>query len=215
MLTFRFLYVFRFFRFLRKFDFWSLLRNVIFTGSCTAIWGAVGGGDFDLILKMSQTVVSFWIPMSFKTLLNVVQSCFGDSLSDSGSRFFTMTDFVEFVIWQFKSSRLRVMISVFCSSNCFLVDFESWQFRSSSASSSLRASVSYLHLKKPKETKELDTDGKLNYKVYEIQSNVRSSEKISFFFNSFRCSIEFVLPVSPQPVIIIESPSFRFLPGSF
>ena len=54
MLTFRFLYVFRFFRFLRKFDFWSLFRNVIFTGSCTAIWGAVGGGDFDLILKIKR-----------------------------------------------------------------------------------------------------------------------------------------------------------------
>ena len=34
---------------------------------------------------------------------------------------------------------------------------------------------SYLHLKKPKETKELDTDGKLNYEIFEIQSNLEIS----------------------------------------
>ena len=111
MEIFKFLYAFRFFKFFMKVFLSKLVRKAIFTGSCIVIWGAVGGGVLDLIRKISQTVVLDCIPMSVRTLLNVVFSWFGVSFSVSGSRPFTITDLEAFEIWLFRSWLFRDLIS--------------------------------------------------------------------------------------------------------
>ena len=111
MEIFKFLYVFRFFKYFIKVFLSKLVRKAIFTGSCIVIWGAVGGGVLDLIRKISQIVVLDCIPMSVRTLLNVVFSWFGVSFSVSGSRPLTMTHLEALEIWLYKSSLLRDCVS--------------------------------------------------------------------------------------------------------